>query len=254
MLSVLIIEDEIPNALRLKEMLIKLDNTIQITGQLHTIRASIQWLSENEHPDLICMDIRLTDGLSFELFNQVKIQSQVIFITAYDEYALRAFEVNGIDYLLKPLEAAKLENSIRKVKNMLGKADHSGMPEILQKIEIRDHVYRSRFLVAYRDMFVPVVTTDIAYFSSENKKNYLTTHQGQRYMIEQTLEELEHELNPQDFFRVSRQYIVSVRSIHKIYQSFNGKLKIELVPANEDSILVSRDKSASLKKWLNSSF
>jgi len=254
MLSVLIIEDEIPNALRLKEMLTKLDDTIQITGQLQTIKASIQWLSENKHPDLICMDIRLTDGLSFELFNQVQIESQVIFITAYDEYALRAFEVNGIDYLLKPLEAAKLENSIRKVKNMIGKADHSGMEEILQKIEIKENVYRSRFLVSYRDMFVPVITTDIAYFTSENKKNYLTTHQGQRYMIDQTLEELEHELNPRDFFRISRQYIVSVKSIHKIYQSFHGKLKIELIPANEDSILVSRDKSASLKKWLNSSF
>ena len=112
---------------------------------------------------------------------------------------------------------------------MIGKADHSGMEEILQKIEIKENVYRSRFLVSYRDMFVPVITTDIAYFTSENKKNYLTTHQGQRYMIDQTLEELEHELNPQDFFRISRQYIVSVKSIHKIYQSFNGKLKIELI-------------------------
>jgi two-component system response regulator LytT len=254
MLSVLIIEDEIPNALRLKEMLTKLDSTIHIAGQLQTIRASIQWLSENKHPDLICMDIRLTDGLSFELFNHVQIESQVIFITAYDEYALRAFEVNGIDYLLKPLETAKLENSIRKVKTMIGKADHSGMQDILQKIEIKENVYRSRFLVAYRDMFVPVITTDIAYFNSENKKNYLTTHQGKRYMIEQTLEELEHELNPKDFFRISRQYIVSVKSIHKIYQSFNGKLKIELIPPHEDSILISRDKSVSLKKWLNSSF
>ncbi|MET4138382.1 LytTR family DNA-binding domain-containing protein [Pedobacter sp. UYP1] len=254
MLSVLIIEDEIPNAVRLKEMLIKIDDTIQIAGQLQTIRASIQWLNDNDHPDLICMDIRLTDGLSFEIFNQVQIQSQVIFITAYDEYALRAFEVNGIDYLLKPMEAYKLENSIRKVKNMIGKADHSGMQEILQKIEIKAHVYRSRFLVAYRDMFVPVITTEIAYFTSENKKNYLTTHQGQHYMIEETLEELEQALNPQDFFRISRQYIVSVKSIHKIYQSFNGKLKIELIPANEAPVLVSRDKSVSLKKWLNSSF
>jgi len=254
MLSVLIIEDEIPNALRLKEMLLQLDDTIQITAQLQTLRASIQWLNENKHPDLICMDIRLTDGLSFELFNQVEIQSQVIFITAYDEYALRAFEVNGIDYLLKPLELHKLENSLRKVKNMIGLADHSGMQDILKKIEIRENVYRSRFLVAYRDMFVPVITSDIAYFTSENKKNYLITHQGQRYQTEQTLEELEAELNPQNFFRVSRQYMISVQSIHKIYQSFNGKLKIELVPANGESILVSRDKSATLKKWLNSSF
>ncbi len=237
MLSVLIIEDEIPNAVRLKEMLTKLDNTIQVIGQIQTISASIQWLKEHQHPDLICMDIRLTDGLSFEIFNQVEVLSQVIFITAYDEYALRAFEVNGIDYLLKPLETYKLENSIRKVKTMIGVADHSGIQDILKKIEIRESAYRTRFLVTYRDMFVPVVSTDIAYFTSENKKNYLTTHQGQRYLIEQTLEELEQELNPQDFFRVSRQYIVSVRSIHKIYQSFNGKLKIELIPANEESIL-----------------
>lgn len=254
MLSVLIIEDEIPNADRLKEMLKQLDSAIVIVGQLQTVRESIQWLREHKHPDLICMDIRLTDGLSFELFDEVEVQSQVIFITAYDQYALKAFEVNGIDYLLKPVEPHKLEKGIKKVKDRIGVADHSGMQDIFRKIEYRDPVYRTRFLVAYRDMFVPVVAEDIAYFTSENKKNYLTTHQGHRYLIDQTLEELEQELDPQNFFRISRQYIVSVKSIHKIYQSFNGKLKIELIPAVEEHVLVSRDKSVHLKKWLNSSF
>lgn len=254
MLSVLIIEDELPNANRLKKMLTIIDNNIEVLAYLETVQDSVTWLRSNPHPDLICMDIHLTDGLSFEIFNQVEIRSQVIFVTAYDEYALKAFQVNGIDYLLKPVQAVKLEYSIGKVKKILGAADNSLLLDTLKKIHFREAVYRSRFLVSYRDTFVVITTEQIAYFNSENKITFLTTHTAKRYVVDQTLEELERELNPSGFFRISRQFIISVKSIGQIHQSFNGKLKIDLIPATEDGILTSREKAVGLKNWLNNSF
>lgn len=254
MLSVLIIEDELPNANRLKKMLTAIDNDIEILAYMETVQDSVVWLKSNPHPDVICMDIHLTDGLSFEIFNQVEIRSQVIFVTAYDEYALKAFQVNGIDYLLKPVQSAKLENSLLKVKKILGGADNSILLDTLKKIHFRETVYRSRFLVSYRDTYVMVTTGEVAYFNSENKITFLTTHTAKRYVVDQTLEELEQELNPTEFFRISRQFIISVKSIAKIHQSFNGKLKIDLNPATEDGILTSREKAVGLKNWLNNSF
>lgn len=252
MLSVLIIEDELPNAARLEKMLIALDHDVQIVGFLQTVQDSVAWLQTKPHPDLVCMDIRLTDGLSFEIFNQVKIRSQVIFITAYDEYALNAFQVNGIDYLLKPVQAAKLENSIRKVKTIIGATDNSVLLETLRKIHHRENVYRSRFLVSYRDMYIMIQASEIAYFNSENKTTFLTTHDAKRYVLEHTLEELEQELDPKDFFRLSRQFLISVKSITRINQSFNGKLEVDLIPTVGERIVASRERSIILKKWLNS--
>jgi two-component system, LytTR family, response regulator LytT len=252
MLSVLIIEDELPNAARLEKMLRLLDKDVDIVGIIQNVQESVAWLRSNQHPDLICMDIKLTDGLSFEIFDRTEIHSQVIFITAYDEYALRAFQVNGIDYLLKPVQAAKLENSIRKVKAIIGAiTDNSVLVQTLKKIHLRQQVYRSRFLISYRDMFLMVPVSEVAYFASENKVTFLTTHANKRYTIEQTLEELESELDPAEFFRVSRQFIISVKSIAQIHQSFNGKLTVQLTPPTTESILASREKSASLKRWLD---
>jgi two-component system response regulator LytT len=254
MLSAVIIEDEVPNATRLRRMLAAVDKNIQVVAQLQTVQDSIRWLNKNNHPDILFMDIQLTDGLSLELFNHVQIRSHIVFITAYDEYALRAFQVNAIDYILKPLEMGKLENSIHKVKSMMGSVGNAGMLEVLKTIQSREKIYRSRFLITYRDQYIPVLTNDVAYFSSENKLSFLTTHQAQRFIIEQTLEELEQEMNPRDFFRISRQYIFSIKAIQKIHQSFNGKLQVDLIPAINEGILVSREKSALLKTWLNGVF
>jgi len=251
--SVLIIEDELPNLRRLEKMLQVLDRNITVTASLQTVQASINWLKAHEQPDIIFMDIRLTDGLSFEIFNQVTITSPVIFITAYDEYALKAFEVNGVDYLLKPLEAEKLEKSISKAKSIAGLENNESMLNLLKSMQLKRQIYRSRFLIAYRDKYILVMTNDIAYFVSENKATFLITHSAQRFMIDQTLEILERELDPEVFFRISRQFIVSLKAIHKIHQSFNGQLKIDLSPAIDDGVLMSREKSSQLKKWLDQS-
>ncbi|WEA00626.1 LytR/AlgR family response regulator transcription factor [Mucilaginibacter sp. SJ] len=251
--NVLIIEDELPNILRLEKMLRLSDKNITIAATLQTVQDSIQWLKKHEQPDIIFMDIRLTDGLSFEIFNHVKITAPVIFITAYDEYALRAFEVNGIDYLLKPLEADKLEKSLSKAKAIAGLGSNESILSLVKSMQTKQPIYRSRFLIAYRDKFLLVMANDVAYFTSENKATFLITHDSQRYMIDQTLEILERDLDPDVFFRISRQFIASLKSIYKIHQSFNGQLKIELIPASDEAVLMSREKSSQLKKWLDQS-
>lgn len=252
MITVLIIEDEAANAARLQKMLLQSEQEIAVTAVLQTVRESIAWLEKEKSPDLIFMDIRLTDGLSFEIFNQVHIKSYVIFTTAYDEYALQAFEVNGIDYLLKPIEQKKLESSIKRIKSFIAPELDKSVVDILKKMRLQKQIYRSRFLIQYKDLFLTIPSADIAYFSSENKIVHLTTHTGQRYVIRQTLDELIQELNPDDFFKVTRNYIVSLKAIHKLSQSFDYKLKLELIPEVNEIILISRERGISFKNWLDS--
>ena len=251
--SVLIIEDELPNIIRLEKMLSLLDSEITITAKLQTVQDSIKWLKEHQQPDVIFMDIMLTDGLSFEIFNHITITAPVIFVTAYDEYALKAFEVNGIDYLLKPLEADKLAKSLRKAKSIIGTGSDDSILQLIKNMQAKQQIYRSRFLIAYRDKYILIMTDDIAYFTSENKITFLTTYTSQRFVVDQTLEILEKELDPAIFFRVSRQVIASLKAIQHIHQTFNGQLKIELSPALDESVVLSREKSNQLKKWLGQS-
>ena len=252
MITVLIIEDEAANAARLQKMLLQSQEEIVIAGVLQTVRDSISWLEKENSPDIIFMDIRLTDGLSFEIFNQVDIKSYVIFTTAYDEYALQAFEVNGIDYLLKPIEQKKLESSIKRIKSFMIPQPDASIIEVLKNMRLQNNIYRSRFLITYKDLFLTIPTTDIAYFSSENKIVHLITHSNQKYIIKQTLDELMQELNPNDFFKVTRNYIVCLKAIHKLSQSFDYKLKLELSPTVNEIILVSRERGIALKNWLDS--
>ncbi|WP_207384889.1 LytTR family DNA-binding domain-containing protein [Flavobacterium sp. MEB061] len=188
MITVLIIEDEAANAARLQKMLLQSEEEIVVTAVLQTVRESIAWLEKEKSPDIIFMDIRLTDGLSFEIFNQVNIKSYVIFTTAYDEYALQAFEVNGIDYLLKPIEQKKLDLSIKRIKSFITPEPDNSVVEILKKMRLHKEIYRSRFLINHKDLFITIPCTNIAYFSSENKIVSLTTHSNQRYVIKQTLD------------------------------------------------------------------
>lgn len=251
--SVLIIEDELPNVQRLEKMLLQLNKNIIVQGILQTVQDSILWLSNHEQPDLIFMDIRLTDGLSFEIFNHVEITAAVIFITAYDEYALKAFEVNGIDYLLKPLEVDKLKKSLEKASAIRSLPIDQSLLQLLKSMQLKKVIYRSRFLIPFRERYLLIKTDEIAYFTTESKVTFVITHDGQRLVIDQSLEILEAELDPEFFFRISRQYISSLGAIQKIHQSFNGQLKIELTPLLSDSISISRERSNQLKKWLDQS-
>ncbi|QIH35937.1 LytTR family DNA-binding domain-containing protein [Sphingobacterium sp. DR205] len=251
MLNALIIEDELPNIQRLEKMLSKSSYDITVIKSIQTVKDSMKWLGENKQPDLIFMDIMLTDGISFEIFEHVDIAAPVIFVTAYDEYALKAFEVNGIDYLLKPLESEKLEKSIRKAIGYRSLDDNIGIISLMKKMQTNQRIYRSRFLVSYRDRFLSILVDDVAYFISENRITYLIMKDSQRYVIDATLEVLDAELDPEVFIRISRQFIVSFGSIESIYQLFNSQLKISLKPQLYEPVTLSRDRSSIVKKWLD---
>lgn len=251
--SALIIEDELPNIERLEKMLLDSKWNIVVIKSLQTVKDAITWLRSNEQPDIIYMDIMLTDGLSFEIFNHVTITAPVIFITAYDDYALKAFEVNGVDYLLKPLEADKLEKSTSRALLLRGIGNQESLMELVKSMQVKRPIYRSRFLITYRDRFVLLTVDEIAYFITENRVTFLITRDSRQFVTDQSLEMLEKELNPEAFFRVSRQIIVSLNAIGTIYQSFNGQVKIELAPAVHGPVTLSREKSGQLKKWLDHS-
>ncbi len=219
MLRILIIEDELPNAQRLERMLLSLDETVFIEGTIQIVRSAVSWLQTHPFPDIIFMDIRLTDGMSFEIFQHVNIDVPVVFLTAYDEYALKAFEVNAVDYLLKPIEREKLQQSLKKAKRFLGKGLDQNILQLIEKLQPEQPPFRQRFLVTYRDRLLPVSVEDIAYFYSENKIIHLVTFKGENFAVDTTLEKLEEELNPDIFMRVSRQCIVRLIAIQDYIQA-----------------------------------
>jgi two-component system, LytTR family, response regulator LytT len=247
----IIIEDELPNAKRLEKLLQESVFSVEVIAKLQTIKDAVDWFKNNEAPSLIFMDIRLTDGLSFEIYKKVNIESPVIFTTAYDEYALQAFKINSIDYLLKPIDKDELERSLNKFTKHHIKPDHLSLMGLVNRIQLQQTVYRTRYLINYRDILIPVTTDEIAYFGSEFKNTYFVTHKGGKHFIDQTMEQVENEINPAVFFRISRQYIVCQKSINKIHTYFNGRLKLDLTPSCAEEIIVSREKSNALKEWLN---
>jgi len=247
----LIVEDEIPNAQRLQKLLAQSDFELRVSEVLATIKDSVQWLQSHPQPDLLLLDIHLADGNSFEIFKQVAIDSPVIFITAYDEYALQAFQVNSIDYLLKPIQLAELNRALHKFAKQQIPKPEDKILSLLGSLGQKQVSYRSRFLVSFREQYISLSTEQVAYCYSQNKITYLLTHQGERYVIDFSLERLESELSPKDFFRASRQLIISQSSIKKLFSHFNGKIKLELQPPFAEELLLSREKSAQLKRWLD---
>ncbi|WP_333661301.1 LytTR family DNA-binding domain-containing protein [Chishuiella changwenlii] len=249
--TVLIVEDEKPNSDRLQRLLLSIRPNIEILSVEDSISSTVNWLKNNEHPDIIFMDVRLSDGLSFEIFNKVEFNSPVIFTTAYDEYAVRAFKYNSIDYLLKPIEAEMLEESLKKYENFF-----EMVPLVSMAIEgvvnyIQTKEYRKRFLLSYRDGYKTILTQDILYFYTENGISKGVLLNGQTEIIPQTLEELEKQLDPTQFFRANRQFIVHIDSVKQISNYFNGKLKVELKKAPEMEVIVSREKSSLFKSWMD---
>ncbi len=246
-MNVIIIEDEKPAARLLSRKLEKLN--ITVSQMLHSVEESMKWFAENPQPDLIFLDIQLSDGLSFEIFEQFDIKSAVIFTTAYDEYALRAFKLNSVDYLLKPIDPTELEKAVQKykertqnksldlnwVKNMFGTNQKS---------------YKERFSVKIGQQLKIINTSDVECFFSENKGTYIHTSENRNYLIDSTLEQVEDELNPKDFFRVSRKFVVSLKAIKEIQVYSNSRLKVILNTYKEDEVIVSRERVSDFKSWI----
>lgn len=249
-MNVIIIEDEIYAVKRLTKLLLGLIPDVNIVTVIDEVDIAIKWFQENEHPDVIFMDIQLADGFSFEIFKHVKITSSVIFTTAFDQYALEAFQVNGIDYLLKPLDTEKLNNAIAKTQKIVQNTtiDYSKITTYLQK---EKNKYKERFLVKNGKNISFVSINDISYFISESSYTFIFTKTGNKYIAENTLEEVMGKIDPSKFFQINRKIIVGLTSISKIHNYFNQRFKLNLSPETDADAIVSRNRSKKFMDWLD---
>jgi two-component system response regulator LytT len=251
-MNVIIIEDEKPAARLLSRKLQRLNITAEV--MLHSVQEAIEWFQNNQHPDLIFLDIQLSDGLSFEIFEAVNINSAVIFTTAYDEYALKAFKLNSVDYLLKPIDEDDLEAAISKFKERHVKHQELAMDfEQIKKMLLNptDKNYKKRFTIKMGQHLKMLNVEDAECFYSENKGTYIHTTDNRDYLLDVTLEQLEKELDPAQFYRVSRKFIVGVNAIKDIVVYSNSRLKLLLPTYKEDEVIVSRERVNDFREWLN---
>lgn len=251
-MRILIIEDEKFNVLRIQRILSDISQDIDVVGITASVKESVTWFNNNSHPDVILMDIRLEDGISFDIFNYVDVKSPIIFTTSYDEYAIRAFKVNSLDYLLKPIEREDLELALKKVRIDIEEKNPLGnIKELLKQLEQQTNLYRKRFLVRKYKGHASLNVEDVDFIFSENKITYLFTKEHTKHVVNQTLEEISEELNPDFFFRINRQYILSVDSILTLNDSINGKLRVVLQRDPSREIIISREKAPIFKAWLD---
>ena len=251
-MKILIIEDEIPAAKRLRKLIDDQIVSAEVLDVIDSVEGAVQWLNTFKKPDLIFMDIQLSDGLSFDIFSQTEVVSPIIFTTAYDEYAVQAFKVNSIDYLLKPLDPEELNRAILKYKN-LHQSDVSYDRVSIQQLinSITQKEYKNRFLVKTGSQLSYIEAKDIAYFYSDEGLVYALTNVGKRYILDYTLEQLYDLLDPKEFFRINRKIIVKIDAIHRIHTYFNSRLKLELLPRTDLDAIVSRERVGDFKSWLD---
>ncbi len=251
-MNVLLIEDEEPASTRLKKMLNIVHPELEILETLVSVKSSIEWLKHHKHPDLIIMDIQLSDGLSFDIFNEVEIKCPVIFTTAYDQYALQAFKVNSVDYLLKPIKSEELKNALDKYQKLFSekKSTEIDYSVLLSAINKNKGEFQKRIVIRYGEIIKTVEIADIAYFYTESKINFLYTFKNQRFSVDHNLDELEQILDPKEYFRINRQFIVNIKSIDKMITVSKSRVKITLNPPCEIETIVSTERSSYFKDWL----
>lgn len=250
-MRVLIVEDEKPAAERLQALLTAYDPGISVVGQLESIEETVHHLNTTKHPDLMLVDIHLSDGHSFEIFNQVNYQNPVIFTTAYENYALDAFKLLSVDYILKPVSQEALAAAMQKFRSWASCFSSSAVSQI--KSEWDKHHYKQRFLGKSGQRLFYTHTDNIAFFRADNKIVFLTDRQGSRYIVDYTLERLDQLLDPTQFFRVNRQYLISRIAIQHIKPFYNNRLRITLEGAShEDEVILSRDRVQEFKNWADS--
>lgn len=250
-MKILIVEDEDLAVKKLQKTLSVVDASAEVVGTADSIQSAVEWLEANPVPDLILMDIELADGQSFEIFNLTEVKSPVIFTTSYDEFALKAFKVNSVDYLLKPIQKEELHSALNKFKKLSNKADinlDSLVKELQQKLQPKD--YRKRFLVKHAQKLVSIEVDDIGYFYSDGRLNFFKTADNRKFVVDYTMDELEEMLDPEKYFRISRSFYVSINSVDKIDDYFGNRLILGLKPAVDKEALVSREKVTEFKKWM----
>lgn len=246
---ILIVEDEKPNADRLKRLIKVVRPQAQIITVLEGIADTIEWLAANPHPDVVMLDVRLSDGLSFEILERITIEIPVIFTTAYDEYAVKAFKYNSIDYLLKPVEEDELAAAFDKLERGATKNSHVALESLMNYFQPKE--FRNRFLLPYKDGYKSLLVDEVTFFYSEHKVTHAKLASGAEELIPQTMEELEQQLNPRHFFRANRQFIIHIDAIAQVHNYFNGKLKVDVRNAPDLELIVSREKAHLFKTWLD---
>lgn len=255
-MKVLIIEDEIPAQQLLKDTLAEINADIEVIDCLNSVASAVTWFKNNPHPEIVLLDIQLSDGLSFEIFRHVKIESMIIFTTAYDEYAMQAFKVNSLDYLLKPIEKDELQAAFEKF-NSYGKKflaeKNSGIDfnELTTSINNEKIEFRKRILIQSNESFFYLPVEEIAFFYSMQGITLAVTFEKREYPINFSLESLKEQLNPEHFFKVNRQIIINIKSLKRVHSYFNGKLKLDTQPSHSEEIVIGKDKAAAFKRWLD---
>lgn len=253
-MSILIVEDELPAFRRLQQLIQQILPSARIEAQIDSVQLAVQRLQNSPAPDLIFLDIQLADDLSFSIFDQIKIQTPVIFTTAFDQYAIRAFAVHSVDYLLKPIEPEALNRAISKYQDLFQNKQKPPSPTIdMQAIVemMQQPHYRERFLVKVGSSLVYIPVTEISYLYSEQSIVFAKKLDGKQYHIDATLDQLAAELDPASFFRISRKAIIQLPAIQKIDTYFNGRLILQLQPAADFQATVSRDRVNAFKAWLD---
>lgn len=252
-MNIVIIEDEPQAALRIEKLMKLIVPDAIILQQLDSVKSSVQWLRTNPAPDLILMDIQLADGISFKIFDLHEVKSPVIFTTAYDEYALRAFKVNSIDYILKPIDELELRGAVTKFQQLSQSkpAQDKVMESIGLAMQMLTKRYKERFVIKVGEHLKSVETQEILFFFSLEKTTFAQTADGRKHILDFTMDQLEGLLNPDHFFRINRKYIVSVKSIHDMISHVNSRLKLVLKTSDDQDIIVARERVQEFKDWLD---
>jgi len=249
-MKVVIVEDERLAAEKLTDLLVKVEPDIEVLKVLESVEESVNWFTQHSAPDLVFMDIQLEDGISFEVFESVKIQSPIIFTTAFDQYAIRAFKVNSIDYLLKPISKEELENAIQKFKG-LHREDDELEAKVTKVIEQFSRKYKSRFLIRIGMRFQSVPVSKICTFFVEERSTFLQTIEGKRYDLDYSLDQLQSMVDPDQFFRANRNFLVNINCIEEIISYSVTRLKLKLENGPQEGVIVSRDKVSEFKRWMD---
>jgi len=251
-MKVLIIEDEEPAAKRLQKLLKEIEPGISVVGQIVSVSSAVKWFGENQQPDLLFSDIQLSDGLSFEIFKSVEVTCPVIFTSAYEDYALQAFKVNSIEYLLKPINEDDVKKAIDKLQILQSSrpnvADYS---EILKTIQLPQKKYKDRFIIKLGDTIKSLLISDIAYFYTENKSNFICTNDGKRLPIDFNLDQIEQMLNPKNYFRINRQFIIGHHAIEEMKAHTRSRINVKLSPPSKLDTVVAIDRAHDFRNWLS---
>ncbi|MFN0031681.1 MAG: LytR/AlgR family response regulator transcription factor [Flavobacteriales bacterium] len=250
-MKIVIIEDEKPAASRLQKLIEQIDTSAEIIRIIDSVEETVEFLNSKVKADLLFMDIQLADGMSFDIFKKVEVKIPVIFTTAFDNYALQAFKVNSIDYLLKPVAKEELQQALLKLENLRGITRLPDYDALLHAVQEKRPVYRQRFLVKAAGKLAFVPLSEIAYLFSDDGNSFLVTFERDRFLIDHTLEDTEAQLDPTQFFRISRKMILNLNSILRIEPHFNNRFSVELNPPFDDEVIVSRQRSVDFKSWLD---